>query len=162
MQPPRRSIRASRRSGARLALALLALPAGALAADPRPRADVVRVQARGAPGAYELAVTVRSPDRDCGLYADWWEVVSEDGRLLYRRILMHSHPDEQPFTRPGGPVPIAADTTVIVRAHLVPTGYGGAVLRGSVARGFSAWADAPPDFAASLATRPPLPKECWR
>lgn len=51
---------------------------------------------------------MRSPDRDCGLYADWWEVVGEDGRLLYRRILMHSHPDEQPFTRPGGPVAIAA------------------------------------------------------
>jgi hypothetical protein len=88
--------------------------------------------------------------------------VSEDGRLLYRRILMHSHPDEQPFTRPGGPVAIDAETTVIVRAHLVPTGYGGAVMRGSVARGFSAWPDAPADFAADLATRPPLPKECWR
>jgi hypothetical protein len=126
------------------------------------RADVLRVEARGAPGSYQLAVTVRSPDRDCGHYADWWEVVSEEGRLLYRRVLMHSHPDEQPFTRPGGPVPIAADATVVVRAHFHPTGYGGAALRGSVTRGFAPWRDAPADFAAALATQEPLPKECWR
>lgn len=139
---------------------LLALPVGGLAAEPR--ADVVSVQARGAPGAYEFSVGVRSPDRDCKLYADWWEVVSEDGRLLYRRILMHSHPDEQPFTRPGGPVAVAAETPVIVRAHMVPTGYAGAAMRGSVARGFAPWPDAPPGFAAALATRPPLPEACWR
>jgi len=160
MQRPVGSRDASLRRCAGLALAWLALPALALAAEPR--ADVVRVQARGPAGAYELAVSVRSPDRDCGLYADWWEVVSEDGRLLYRRILMHSHPDEQPFTRPGGPVPISPDATVVVRAHLVPTGYGGAVMRGSVARGFAPWPDVPPGFAAGLATQPPLPKECWR
>jgi hypothetical protein len=142
--------------------ALLALAAAAPAGSAEPRADVLRVAARGGPGAYELAVTVRSPDRNCSQYADWWEVVSENGRLIYRRILQHSHPDEQPFTRPGGPVAIAADTTVIVRAHLHPAGYGGSVLRGSVARGFAVWDDAPSDFAANLASQPPLPQGCLR
>jgi hypothetical protein len=143
-----------------LATLLVALlPAPAPAAEPH--ADVVRATARGRPGAYELAVSVRSPDRGCDAYANWWEVVSEDGKLLFRRVLMHSHPDEQPFTRPGGPVPIAADTTVVVRAHFHPTGYGGAALRGSVAAGFAPWTP-PPGFAAELAKADPLPRECWR
>jgi hypothetical protein len=139
---------------------LLAAIGAAAAAEPR--ADVLRVSAKGAPGSYSFAVTVRSPDRDCDRYANWWEVVSPDGKLLFRRVLMHSHPDEQPFTRPGGPVPISADQTVIVRAHLHPSGYGGAALRGSVAKGFAAWTDAPPGFAAELAREEPLPRECWR
>jgi hypothetical protein len=147
-----------RRLGLAALLGALA-PAAALAAEPR--ADVLRAAARGAPGAYELAVTVKSPDRGCDAYANWWEVVGEDGKLLFRRVLMHSHPDEQPFTRPGGPVPIAADATVVVRAHFHPTGYGGAVLRGSVARGFAPWSP-PPGFAAELAKQPPHPSECWR
>lgn len=143
-----------------LAALLVALaPAAGLAEEPR--ADVLKVAARGKPGAYQLAVTIRSPDRDCNAYANWWEVVGEDGKLLFRRVLMHSHPDEQPFTRPAGPVPIAADATVVVRAHFHPTGYGGAALRGSVAKGFTAW-EPPPGFAAELAKSEPLPKECWR
>ncbi len=143
----------------RAALLAVLVPAAASAAEPR--ADVLRVTAQGKPGAYQLAVTVKSPDRNCDAYASWWEVVSEDGELLFRRVLMHSHPDEQPFTRPAGPVPIAADATVIVRAHFHPTGYGGAALRGSVTSGFTPW-EPPPGFAADLAKQPPLPKECWR
>ena len=53
-------------------------------------ADVVSVSASGTDGAYELLVGVRSPDTGCSQYADWWEVVSEDGALLYRRILNHT------------------------------------------------------------------------
>ena len=143
------------------ALALIGAlaPAPARAADPR--ADVLRATASGNPGAYELAVTVKSPDEGCHRYTSWWEVVSEDGKLLFRRVLMHSHPEEQPFTRPGGPVPIAADATVVVRAYFHPTGYGGAALRGSVEQGFAA-GSTPPGFAAELAGKPPHPSSCWR
>ena len=150
-----------RRCGAPAALGLLLLlaPAASRAED---RADVLGVVAQGRPGAYELAVSVKSPDRDCGHYADWWEVVSEDGKLLHRRVLMHSHGDEQPFTRPDAPVALAPDRIVVVRAHFHPTGYGGAVLRGSVARGFAPWPEVPAGFAAGLEREPPLPKECWR
>ena len=142
--------------------ALRGLLAASASDAAEPRADVLRVAAQGRPGAYPLAVSVRSPDRGCDRYTDWWEVVSADGRLLFRRIPMHSHPDEQPFTRPGGPVPIAAEETVIVRAHFHPTGYGGAVLRGSVARGFAPWPEVPRDFAEALAGEGPRPTECWR
>lgn len=123
---------------------------------------MLRVSARGRPGAYDLAVTVSSPDRGCDYYADWWEVVSPDGRLLFRRVLMHSHPDEQPFTRSGGPVAISAEEVVIVRAHFHPTGYGGRAARGSVAKGFEAWEGTPTGFAEELAREQPLPGECWR
>lgn len=44
--------------------------------------------------------------------------MSTDGKLLYRRVLLHSHVDEQPFTRSGGPVPIQTDSVVWVRAHM--------------------------------------------
>jgi len=142
--------------------ALLGLLAAAAPSGAQGRADVLRVAAQGRPGAYQLAVTVKSPDRGCDHYADWWEVVSPDGRLLFRRVLMHSHPGEQPFTRPGGPVAISPDETVIVRAHFHPTGYGGAALRGSVAKGFEAWREMPDGFAEALAREGPRPTECWR
>ena len=155
--------RAGHLPGARAAAALAPLALLLAATTPtEDRADVLRVDAHGRPGAYALAVTVKSPDRNCDHYTDWWEVVSEDGKLLHRRVLMHSHPDEQPFTRPDGPIALAPDRTVVVRAHFHPTGYGGAVMRGSVAKGFAAWPEVPKGFAAGLEREPPLPQECWR
>ena len=123
------------------------------------RANVVSVAVRGRPGAYEFNVGIKSADTGCQRYADWWEVLSEDGKLLYRRVLAHSHVDEQPFTRAGGPVPIAPETVVWVRAHMHPTGYGGQAFRGSVAGGFTA-AELPATFAAALEKQPPRPDGC--
>lgn len=126
---------------------------------PRPSADVVSVTTREVEGGYEFAVGIASPDTGCDRYANWWEVVSEEGELLYRRPLAHSHVDEQPFVRSGGPVPIDAETTVWVRAHLHPIGYGEQAFRGSVAAGFEA-VDPPRDFALDLADAPPAPPLC--
>jgi hypothetical protein len=122
-------------------------------------ADVIAVQASGQPGAYQFNVGIRSLDKGCAQYADWWEVVNEDGKLLYRRVLLHSHVDEQPFTRSGGPVPIQTDTVVWVRAHMNTGGYGGMAFKGSVKAGFK---QAVPDagFAAGLAKQAPLPAGC--
>lgn len=136
-------------------------PAVLGAAAPRAEnlADVISVEVAGRQGAYEFNVGIRSPDRGCQQYADWWEVVSEDGRLLYRRVLAHSHVDEQPFVRSGGPVAITPDTRVRVRAHMNPGGYGGQSYVGSVREGFRlARADA--HFARDLASQPPLPGAC--
>lgn len=122
-------------------------------------ADVLSVRVTGSPGAYQFSVEVKSPDTGCEQYADWWEVLDEQGSLLYRRILAHSHTGEQPFVRSGGPVPIEQDTPVWVRAHMHPQGYGGAAFRGTVADGLSL-ADLDPGFASDVADQSPLPDGC--
>ncbi|MCH7746238.1 MAG: hypothetical protein IIC84_09210 [Chloroflexi bacterium] len=122
-------------------------------------ANVTGVSASGSPGSYSFQVTVESDETGCGQYADWWEVLSPDGRLIYRRILLHSHDAEQPFARSGGPVDIQPDETVIVRAHMNTVGYEGAVYRGSVNGGFKA-ADLPSGFADDVGRQEPQPSGC--
>ena len=122
-------------------------------------ADVVRIDVQGEPGAYTFAVTVASADTGCDAYADWWEVLSADGALLYRRTLAHSHVGEQPFLRAGGPIVIDAEKEVVVRAHMSTTGYGGIVLRGSANGGFGS--DIPDaDFAIDVERIDPQPPPC--
>jgi hypothetical protein len=144
---------------AAIALAALAFvtPLGAGAAGPD--AKITAVRASGAPGSYTFDVTIKSNDTGCDHYADWWEVVDAHGTLVYRRVLLHDHADEQPFTRDGGPVPLAADQVVTVRAHVNTSGYSTAAMRGSVQAGFKA-VDLPADFAPGLAKKPPLPDVC--
>ncbi len=122
-------------------------------------AVVTAVSTSGNEGNYTFRVTLSSPDTGCDQYADWWEVLDTDGMLLYRRILAHSHVNEQPFTRSGGAVPIQEDTEIYVRGHMNTTGYGTRVMKGSVANGFQA-VNAAADFAADLAGQEPLPDNC--
>jgi len=122
-------------------------------------ADVLSVQITGSPGAYQFVVEVASPDTGCNQYADWWEVVSVNGQSLYRRILLHSHVDEQPFVRSGGPVDISADTLVYVRAHMNTNGYGGQVMKGTVQNGFEP-VDIETGFGSGLERVPPQPDGC--
>jgi hypothetical protein len=136
-------------------------PGIALSGFVRSVADVVSVSVEGQPGAYQFSVGVRSADVGCSQYADWWEVIGTDGKLLHRQVLQHSHVDEQPFVRAGGPVAIARGTVVWVRAHMNNGGYGGVAFTGSVEKGFTK-AVLAPDFAANLASQAPLPQGCER
>jgi hypothetical protein len=122
-------------------------------------ADVVSVKVTGNPDSYRFSIGIKSPDTGCEQYADWWEVLSEDGKLLYRRILLHSHVDEQPFVRSGGPVDIEPDTKVWIRAHMNTTGYGGKVFKGSVQDGFKE-TESDADFAKDVEKEPPQPEGC--
>jgi len=122
-------------------------------------ADLQLVTVSGSPGSYSFSVTVRSPDTGCARYADWWEVLSSEGRLIYRRVLLHSHAGEQPFTRSGGPVKVRPEETIIVRAHMNDTGYGGVALRGNVVIGFTP-TELPPAFAGGVEEQQPKPQGC--
>ena len=134
--------------------------AGSSPPDDLARADVVGVRSLGgSDGAVQLAVSVRSDETVCGRYADWWEVLDPDGALIFRRILDHSHPDEQPFERDGGPVPIAADDGIVVRAHLLPVGYRGTAQQGSLSAGFED-VELPSGFAAGVEALEPQPEDC--
>jgi hypothetical protein len=126
---------------------------------PESQADVIQVSVSGSHRSYTFSVTVRSSDTGCDNYADWWEVLSSDGELVYRRVLLHSHVDEQPFTRSGAPVNVQEDETVIIRGHMNTTKYRGIALRGSVANGFHI-AEIPPGLAADVEVQEPLPTAC--
>lgn len=122
-------------------------------------AAVTGVTVSGTSGNYSFNVTITSPDTGCNQYADWWEVLDTSGTLIYRRILAHSHVNEQPFTRSGGVVDVNSDTELYIRAHMNNTGYGTAVFRGTVSGGFQAM-ELSKDFAMELASQQPLPSGC--
>ncbi len=106
-----------------------------------------------------FSVTISSPDTGCDRYADWWEVVTPEGELLYRRVLMHSHVNEQPFTRSGGPVNVAGDLSLVVRVHMNPDGYSPNAFSGTIDGGFTE-ITLEDDFALQLAEQNPLPTSC--
>ena len=122
-------------------------------------AEVLSVSTTGSPGSYTFSVTIESTDTGCDQYANWWEVLSEEGELIYRRILLHSHVDEQPFTRSGGLVAVEPNQVVIVRGHMHPSGYGTQAQRGTVAEGFKS-VTLPQGFAAEVASQAPQPTGC--
>lgn len=123
------------------------------------QASITSVATSGGEENYTFSVGIASPDTGCEQYADWWEVITEDGTLIYRRILAHSHVNEQPFVRSGGTVSIAANQVVIVRAHMNTSGYGTTIFKGSVLGGFSE-GTLESDFANDLISQEPLPGGC--
>lgn len=125
----------------------------------RPKANITEVTAQGSEGNFTFYVTVASDETGCDQYADWWEVLNANGELVYRRVLLHSHPTDQPFTRSGSPVNIESDATVYIRAHMNNDGYTGDVFKGSVTNGFLK-IDTPPVFSDSIDEQQPLPNDC--
>jgi hypothetical protein len=110
--------------GALAAVLLLLGPGRAGAGE----ADVVAVEAvQESPGTWRFDVTVAHADEGWDHYADRWEVLAPDGRVLGTRVLLHPHVGEQPFTRSLGGVAIPAGIDhVVVRAHDSVHGLGGA------------------------------------
>lgn len=51
------------------------------------------------PSSCTFSVTLEHADQGWNHYADQWDVVTLDGRLLKSRVLHHPHENEQPFTR---------------------------------------------------------------
>ena len=111
---------------------ILAAACGALAAAGASagEADVIDVKVRrSAAGVYDFDVTVRSVDKGWEYFADAFEVLAPDGKVLGRRVLLHPHETEQPFTRDlyGVRIPSGIER-VTVRARHKPKGYDGKTL----------------------------------
>ena len=101
---------------------LLALSVGAFAG----KADVIKVSVE-CPSTCTFNVTVRHDDAGWQHYADLWEVLSPQGKVLGKRVLYHPHDNEQPFTRSLSNVAIPpAITEVVIRARDSRHGWGGA------------------------------------
>lgn len=48
---------------------------------------------------FQIHVTIEHADTGWDHYANRWDVLDQDGKLLGSRTLHHPHVDEQPFTR---------------------------------------------------------------
>ncbi len=83
----------------------------------------------------EFAVRVQHADEGWDHYADRWEVLTEDGRVLATRVLRHPHVREQPFERRLSAVELPAELErVRVRAHDSVHDFGGAELSVDIPR----------------------------
>ena len=71
-------------------------------------ADVVKAEAKhGANGLWRFSVTVQHADEGWSHYANRFEILDMDGKVLGTRVLLHPHEHEQPFTRSLDGVAIA-------------------------------------------------------
>ena len=88
-------------------------------------ADVVDVKVQ-CTSTCTFNVTLRHADTGWSHYADQWDVVGPDGKVLAKRVLYHPHVNEQPFTRSLSGVKIPADIkTVTIRGRDNVHKYGG-------------------------------------
>ncbi len=93
------------------------------------KADVIAVEATQEAGdVWIFNVTVRHADQDSDHWADYWIVRTREGKELGRRVLLHSHTGEQPFTRDERIRIPAGVTVVVVEAHDKVHGLGGATV----------------------------------
>ncbi len=111
--------------GALAGLILILVSGTAIAGE----ADALKVKAvrDSSDDSWRFTVTVQHADEGWDHYADRWEVLDPDGRLLGTRTLLHPHVEEQPFTRSLGGVFIPETvTSVTVRAGDSVHDFGGA------------------------------------
>ena len=100
--------------------ALITIPA--MASD----TNVVGVEVSEQAGAFRFSVTLRHKDEGWDHYANVWEIIGPDGRVIDRRVLAHPHDTEQPFTRSLGHVEIAPGIKqVTIRGGDNVSGIGG-------------------------------------
>ncbi len=116
------------------ALALILLVSVNIARAGEAQVVDVKVRRTG-DNVYQFDVTVRHSDEGWDHYANEWDVVAPDGKILGTRILRHPHVEEQPFTRslPVVKIPKEVDK-VTIRAHDSVHKYGGKAVTVDVPR----------------------------
>lgn len=90
-------------------------------------ADVLKVKVHQvAPNQFNFSVTLRHQDSGWDHYANRWQIISPQGKVIATRHLSHPHINEQPFTRSLFNVAILPTTTwVKLRAVDIKHGGGG-------------------------------------
>jgi hypothetical protein len=94
-------------------------------------ADVLNAKAVPVEGTlWQIEATVSHADEGWDHYANAFEVLDPDGKILGVRELLHPHVTEQPFTRSLGRVSIPPGTDfIVVRARDSVHEYGGKEFR---------------------------------
>jgi hypothetical protein len=66
--------------------------------------------------SWRFAVTLKHADEGWDHYANEWQVIAPDDKILATRTLYHPHVDEQPFTRntSGVKIPASMETVRII------------------------------------------------
>lgn len=68
-------------------------------------------------------VTLKHNDTGWKHYANKWQVLNSEGKVLITRVLFHPHVNEQPFTRSSARTFIANNITqLIIKAGDLPNG----------------------------------------
>lgn len=112
-----------RRTAAAALAATIGLGGGAALAGEASVLDATAQAVAG--GAYAISATVNHVDEGWSHYADKWDVLTPDGKVLATRTLYHPHVDEQPFTRSLGRVEVPIGVTVVtIRANCSVHGPG--------------------------------------
>jgi hypothetical protein len=142
---------------------------------------ILKVDAKPeAAGSYQVTVILQSPEQDCDDYADWWEVLSEDGSLLGRHLLEEPQGFEKPFESQAVVSVEDPNQVLIIRAHFssdmdetfanydnelilvdeIPSSkYPNQAMKGSIETGFKS-VRIPRRFAAKVERQDPQPGPC--
>ncbi|NOY66857.1 MAG: hypothetical protein GXP13_05560 [Gammaproteobacteria bacterium] len=62
---------------------------------------------------WNISVTLKHKDSGWNHYANAWQIVDGKNKLIRKRVLLHPHVNEQPFTRSLYSVKIPGNTKVI-------------------------------------------------
>jgi len=116
--------------GNQLSLMVLVLWAGLVAFATHAqagKADVIAARLEPMKdGSFVVVATIRHHDESFAHFANRFDVVAPDGKVIAVRPLVHPHIDEQPFTRALARVKIPKGIKEItVRAHDKLHGFGG-------------------------------------
>ena len=95
----------------KIALPLLLAFSGLAQANEVQIVDVKAHQASNK--TWNFAVTLKHDDTGWDHYANEWQVIAPDDKILATRTLYHPHVDEQPFTRNTSGVKIPSDITTV-------------------------------------------------
>ena len=90
------------------------------------KADVLLAEANCFNHSCSFEVTIKHGDEGWKHYANKFEILSLDRKILATRILYHPHVNEQPFRRSISNIKIPKQINkVIIRAHDLVHKYGG-------------------------------------